>query len=225
MLGDLHGKCKVADRLLAEVLSPDIKQVIQVGDYGWWPKSIEAWTTEFKPICRFIDGNHENFKELERLHKHPRPYRNWKPGWDITIRNWQHMKRGTIVNGVLYIGGARSPDKAYRTPGVDWFPEESLSKKDRKHIMGSINLYGPENIHTVITHDCPAVFRVDKIIHNLRGWPDGNNRFLTKVFNKVRPKRWFFGHYHCKMEGEVAGTSWRCIGEIETGDFVIVDLS
>ena len=31
---------------------------------------------------------------------------------------------------VLFMGGALSVDKAWRTPGYDWFPEESITTGD-----------------------------------------------------------------------------------------------
>ena len=142
------------------------------------------------------------------------------------------MPRGSIVDGVLFIGGAKSIDKLYRTHGLDWFPEENISHPEMTQILEAIEAYGPENIHTVITHEAAEGFDVREacLLTGGKLFIDSNMKFLREVLHTVAPDRWFFGHYHKPMTGvdTNTGCEWRCIDMTrhpsEPFDYVLIDL-
>jgi Icc-related predicted phosphoesterase len=129
-VGDLHGNFAAIERLRPFLGPEDI--VVQVGDFGFYAKpvvragdfifpdtSLLYWkTTPFKVYA--IDGNHEDFRMVN-------------PDGEVTeVRpNLYYVPRGTVLElagkTLAFLGGGASIDKAWRTKGVDWFPEEVIT--------------------------------------------------------------------------------------------------
>ena len=234
ILGDIHGKFKSADAHYEAIIQahkePDL--MIVVGDMGFWPQTSKPWTRTFNHPCVFVDGNHEDHWTLRAM---TRGDADWgivggpSKGWKDMMDSWEYMPRGTIRDGILYIGGARSINTRHAIRGVNWFPEENISHEEQQFIYDEIVSYGPDNIHTMITHDAPAVFDVSEgCTQTGREIVDGNRKFLDSVRQMVRPTYWFFGHYHYKLKGNVAGTKFRCIDMVrdncDTNDYVFIEL-
>jgi len=226
ILGDIHGEWAYAERLYHELMRErDIDLLIQVGDFGYWPRSTQrTWKRVFDHRALFICGNHENFEDLVNVRKPDLGLGPSYGAWVEMMRHWEYKHRGSYEDGILFIGGASSPDKHNRFPGYDWFPQENISVADEYRIFDTIDRVGAENIHTIISHECPSEFEMQPVLDCHETF-DGNRYILEEVRNRVHPERWYFGHYHERLEGVTdEGTHWRCIGTIETGDFVIVDL-
>jgi hypothetical protein len=241
ILGDIHGRFQEAERLynsIRRVYSPlEIDLLIQVGDFGFWPQSgdVDPWTLELDHRAVFVDGNHERHDILQSdQFEEPNlgldPYHSYKAGdWTRCMKDiWEYKSRGSIEDGILYIGGASSIDKHMRTAGQDWFSDEDIQYGQKMRTMENIDEYGPENIHTVISHEAPAGFDLSEACHKEEIKDDSNRRFLQDVLKKVEPDRWYFGHYHGKLSGSYAETSWRCIDMIyrdsDRDDWVITEL-
>lgn len=235
IFGDTHGEFALAERVYhvaTKEQKPDL--LIIAGDTGFWPRfrGARGWTKKFDHPAYFICGNHEDHEALAKLDEpyfglgENIAYNNPNFGsWREMLEVWDYKRRGDYENGVLYIGGARSIDRIHRRRGWDWFPEENLSHADQERVLDTIENVGAENIHTVISHECPASFDVgDLCLGGRLDFIDGNMKFLEHVRELVKPERWYFGHYHGTKEGEVAGTYWRCIDEIPSGDHVWVEL-
>ena len=214
IMGDFHAKFKTAEKIYSSIIKKEsIDLLIQVGDFGFWPHLIaHPWEKELNHKAVFVDGNHENHEILHGelqdslgrevgLVDNPDiwKYSRWKNCMDI----WKHKSRGEIKDRILYIGGATSIDKKYRTPGKDWFPSEDIQYKEKLETMKNINEYGPDNIHTVISHECPSKFDVSGRIHKNIPKDNSNRAFLQEVLKEVEPNKWYFGHYHKKMGGNV----------------------
>lgn len=231
-LGDVHGHWRNANRLLDALLQHNLRfdEVIQVGDMGFWPGTVPPWSRDLGCRARWVDGNHEHFPRLQARDQGfgVDPSTPWVDGWRDFLERWEYQPRGTITDGILFVGGARSVDKHYRTEGLDWFPEENLSAADREHIVAQVEAYGPENIHTVVAHDCPQRFDVLAAVLARNGsakfGADPNRPFLDELFELVRPQRWLFGHYHVRWKDTVDGCEARCISLVEDLDFEIIDL-
>jgi len=133
--GDIHGYWRYLNTLINKKRP---KLVLQTGDWGWWPTMAKKALVRngvrypgFDPFgvkagktkIIFTPGNHCNWDSLNC--------------WDCLelpelYHNVFYAKRGTtytLPDGrvVLFMGGAASIDKAARTPGVDWFPQEVLT--------------------------------------------------------------------------------------------------
>lgn len=144
---------------IAEQQGLTIKKIIQVGDFGYYPKILDYEVkvpepTALKDVPRYwIRGNHEDHEFLERVYHDPGPVILPKAGL------WQYMPDCLIHENILYIGGAWSIDRARRDRPdhpTRWNYNEQI---DQRHID---KLYAimedPELLDTVqvvITHDHP----------------------------------------------------------------------
>lgn len=187
LIGDLHGdKTFVTSQSFFEPYS------IQLGDldlygYDWADFSLPRY---------FVDGNHDQFPKLDIDATEP---------YEVKGNLW-YIPRGWHQNGILYIGGGDSIDKHLRQEGVSWFREECLTIHQMNRIMDI-----KEEIHTIISHDCPAFIYPEMMGINLNSIV-GNHCFdLNHVFNKFKPNKWFFGHHHKSKIQSIDNCIFKCL--------------
>jgi predicted phosphodiesterase len=119
--GDFHGRFESVNKFLNS--HKEITIILQCGDFGFWPRFKLSKLKNYDTKIFWCDGNHEDFEAIKKIE-------------DVEVfPNVYYMSRGTILTlpderKVLFMGGAYSIDKYYRTPGYDWFPEETISQKD-----------------------------------------------------------------------------------------------
>ena len=160
----------------------------------------------------WCDGNHEDHWDLIRE-------RNQFKAPCEMMPNVYYMKRGSTLQlpdgrNVLFIGGADSIDKAARTIGIDWYPEELISYRDIDNLPDS-------KIDIVVSHTCPAEFH-DGVIKGF--WEDKqvyidkikdpSAHALSCVLEKYKPSLWYFAHFHTFVIGKYENTKWFCLNTI-----------
>jgi hypothetical protein len=215
LVGDLHANTGAAFEILDHAAEIGADLVLQVGDYGWWPRA--DWGQKFiRKVDRrlalrgldlwWVDGNHEDFDRLDaipidadgrrQLSDHvwhlPRGFR-----WQWTNSTW------------VAVGGASSVDKQDRVEGKDWFAAEELTNEQADLIVAD----GPADI--VVAHDAPvgipflrkelrqalpAWHRDDKVSWSIGALmrSDEHQRRVRRVVDGVEAKRVFHGHYHIR---------------------------
>lgn len=213
--GDFHGYFKRVNRFLSS--KPKVSTILQCGDFGFWPrmhgkvfydsyghpKTFNMYTLKNRDVKIFwCDGNHEDHESLKKIEN-----------FEI-MPNVFYMRRGKILplvdgRNILFIGGAYSIDKASRTPGEDWFPEEEISQQDIYDLIDA-------KIDIVISHTAPLEF--DVVDYHNDFHKDSSRDALSYVLNKYHPKLWYFGHMHLFKQGEFEGCKWTCLSSIESGD-------
>ena len=228
IIGDVHGNWRAAAQTISEALEQDgpFDQVIQVGDMGFAYPGVQPWDEDFDiPEKRWIDGNHENFDMLfardEQNFGYDPYHVLWPKYWKQFLEEWRYIPRGTVEEGVLYIGGAKTPPWADRQRGINWWPEEDISYEDEEKTLDAIESYDGD-IHTVISHDCPTAFVMESVLQG-EEYHDGNRKFLEHLRRRIEPERWFFGHYHAKVTGNFEGCQWRCLHKVTSLDYVVVN--
>lgn len=210
LTGDIHGangaKRLGSRRFDAAGLGRD-DFVIILGDFGlvwhdppsaeerYWLDWFEAkpWTT------LFIDGNHENHDLLAAM-----PVSQWHGGDVHFIREHViHLMRGHVfdIGGHTFftIGGARSVDKDWRTPGLDWWAQEVPDAEERARAEAKVAEVG--KVDYVLTH-CPPTREMDSLTRKLGigKTPDAYADWLDReVSMKLGYERWFYGHMHVDM--------------------------
>jgi predicted phosphodiesterase len=221
--GDTHGDFKKISYRnwpeSRELTRNDI--LIVTGDFGlvwdlnlsktemYWINFLEARHYDIY----FIDGNHENF---DRLNKYPTVKRLGSDVHQIA-NNVFHMKRGHVYKvedkKILAIGGAASTDKAFRTPNVSWWPEETLSTIETNITLDNIET--EKEVDYVITHTAPSRC-LDELLGKLNENDDTTYRhkdntvdFLDVVDETLEFKKWFFGHFH--EEWKSADKKYNCL--------------
>ena len=193
IVGDIH-----ADFGRYIPLLYDVEHVVQVGDYGAGFDRLPS----FRSSCRFIRGNHDNLAICKES-------ANWIPDGTIEITD--------LGNKIFYMGGAYSVDRAFRRPGIDWWPDEELSLLELQRM---INLFVEEKPDVVITHDCPSIV-AESMFGVEMTKRSRTQTALSSMFDKHQPNSWYFGHYHQTESLVVDGTNFSCLGILE---YVDVDL-
>lgn len=204
-IGDVHGKFSQYKAIIR-----DVPFSIQVGDMGvgfYKLKGGEVVPSSNPPFDNmsqgrhlFIRGNHDN-PEICRRHKY------WIPD-------------GThLDNRFFCLGGATSIDRAWRTEGIDWWPDEQLSYEE---LQKQIDRYTEIKPDIVITHECPQSV-ADQILRtfNMAKLNDFSRtrEALERMFYSHQPKYWVFGHWHQSIEFKHGNTIFRCLTELEYEDY------
>lgn len=198
--GDVHGEFDFLNQLINQK-KPEL--IICCGDFGYWPKFKEHYNYENIKLqgaekLLWVDGNHEDHWSLRDRES------------DEIAPGIYYMPRGstyTLPDGrtILFMGGANSIDKKYRTVGRDWFPEEIITQTDLMDL--------PEvDIDIFITHTCPKEL-VPILKHQ---YPDKehepSNDALTELWKIYKPNLWYFGHWHQYTQGVMYdSTKWFCL--------------
>lgn len=174
--------------------------VIVLGDFGLlWKEDKEyhywkQWLENKKFTILWLDGNHENHEWINRL-----PVTQWNGGNIHMISdNIIHLMRGqvfTLSNHTFFTyGGALSYDKALRTPGKTWWPQEEGNYQEECEAIDNLAVHNNQ-IDYILTHTCP-----DEIIQPMFRFssttPSTTGRFLNYIAHTIHFKDWYFGHMH-----------------------------
>lgn len=205
--GDMHGEMGVDKLLPANFDDRGLTRddyVIVLGDFGFpWVAGEgdkdKYWLDwfELRPwTLLFIDGNHENFDALGAY-----PVEGRLGGTVHRLReNVFHLQRGQVyeIDGRAFfaMGGAYSIDKAWRTPGLDWWPGEVPGAEERACASRRVEEVG--RVDYVLSH-CPPTRELYAlgIEAGFDAKPDMYTNWLqTEVADRLEFEQWFYGHMH-----------------------------
>lgn len=208
--GDWHGNTEWAlhvVRRVPQLLSAERQRLIlHLGDFGVWPgaegkrylRTLSAVLGQVGAELDFVDGNHEDFPQLAGL-----AARAWGTGPDerVTVRpNICHLPRGFRWrwHGRTWLacGGGVSLDKAARTEGADWWPQEEITPRQEAEIIAG------GHADVLVSHDCPA--GVAHTFPRPPAWWDqadltrnhAHRERLQRIVDAVRPGHLMHGHLH-----------------------------
>jgi predicted phosphodiesterase len=229
--GDIHGEMKDLVYKL-EKYKIENANVIILGDIGVGfgkpqglevlYKSIEKKLEKYNITLYGIRGNHDDPSYFDGL--------TWYPRLKL-------LKDHTIIelNGynIYPIGGAVSVDIDLKTPTMKrsrreendylihkgshrrcWWPDEVVKKLEVSGINADI----------VISHTAPLSFspplkRFGDYIRE-ETWEEmyGERKYLDDVLQKIRPKYWYYGHFHNSYTGTVENTLYKGLSIMELYD-------
>jgi hypothetical protein len=196
LVGDIHGNFGSYKRIIG-----DAENVVQVGDYGMGFVPNEVTDIRY----RFIRGNHDN------------------PA--VCREQPNYIEDGTVEyvgdETIMYIGGAASIDRAYRTEGVSWWPDEECSYSEFLHFFDEYMRVKPT---IMITHECPEeVSNVLCRVNNMTKLPDKSltRRAFQNMWENHKPKLWCFGHWHSSFDMSLLDTRFICLNVNEFIDIKI----
>ena len=222
ILGDTHGEWYALNEVVQFAFKHHvIDLIIQVGDFGYgWPESRPGKDPVTYSTHRYhkryntkeereqylevphlwLDGNHENHELIAQDQGATQP-------------NWTYMPRGSVYEHMgkrfMFFGGATSIDKKTRTPGVSWWPEESITMGQVMKTLEEED--GP--IDYMFSHEHPDIVPFkDKRADDSIGKAD--RVMLDQLRVKYKPKAWFYGHHHIPRYDCYDGAEYRCCGEV-----------
>jgi len=211
-VGDIHGEFTPLISIIKENRNTIL---LQCGDFGWWRflrkriMDLDRICNENNVIIHWCEGNHED---------HPFIKQN-----DMVTPNIIYQPRGSTVKlsdgrVVLFIGGADSIDKKYRTAGYDWFP------KDENITMDDIDNLPDIDVDVIISHTAPDYFDLGLPATgyfagvDLSTYKDYNRYLLNAVYDKYKPKEWYFGHFHKYNKGKYENCEWIMLNSLQCID-------
>lgn len=210
--GDTHGCTSHTKKLYTRPFSQTGKNftkddaVIILGDFGWCfsatkdGKETKDEHAGLKQLDRqkwttlFVDGNHENF---DRLYAYEEGFRfGGKVG--VLRPSVFHLKeRGHIyeIDGhkCFVFGGAFSTDKASRTEGVTWWPQEMPTRQEYDRGLDEMEKANWK-VDYILTHEAP--FEIGKRIQGEYIKKDALSEYLNEIAKRADFKAWYFGHHH-----------------------------
>ena len=214
--GDVHGLYERYRKIIR-----DVPRSIQVGDMGVGfrrlggarhgaPERNPPHYAMVRGDHRFIRGNHDN---PEACRKHSQ----WIPD-------------GHFEDGMMFVGGAVSADRALRAEGYDWWPDEELSPAELKPL---VNFYVMNRPRVMVTHDCPEevagiiLSRFPVLGPAKRETLSRTRLALQEMWAAHPPELWIFGHYHVSFDhvlhsGRETGTRFICLAELEYRDLDVL---
>lgn len=234
--GDWHGNIAWVRTLASAlpVLAPDVTTILQLGD--WWMAPAaqdDAFADSRIDTVLVTLGNHEPWDRIT-------PLLDAHPGSSVRISQtaWLLSRPAYLTIGgrrVLSLGGATSVDKAWRKPGVSWWPDEDVTDEHVKAaIMGAAN---DEPADLMLTHESPdltPVNAVRAVLHeNPMGFPDdalydsANSRSrVGKVWAMNYPELLIHGHMHVPGGGQTSdGRRVASMGrDTQQGNLGILDM-
>jgi hypothetical protein len=219
VVGDVHGNALWWVRVCEAALAAGCKQILQLGDFGWWPHvartrlfldAVALTLDELDLDCWFIDGNHENFEDLWSHAPDPDGSVHLGPRLRYLPRghSWVWSGRRFVA-----LGGAYSEDQKRRRPGLSWWPEELIREEDVERAIG----VGAADV--LVSHDSP--------LGPQRETPDAVNRAMVgRVVGALRPKLVLCAHYHRRYTRWLGAVRVEGFGrdKQETGNWGVLDL-
>jgi hypothetical protein len=199
LIGDVHGRVSEYVALCQEA-----EHTVQVGDLGF-RRHYREIVRRLDPVRhRFVPGNHDDYAMLP-------PHALGDFG--------VHTAAGISL---FFVRGAFSIDGKFRTPQVDWWPEEELSEDQ---LANALDLYLDVKPQLVVTHDCPLSItrRVGnaKLVQAFGFGDDLRTRTqvaLQAMLDRHQPARWIFGHYHRSLTFVDQEVQFTCLAELESLD-------
>lgn len=214
--GDWHADADHAVRVIDAAADRGMRRVLQVGDFGYWPRHpmgirfltrVAARCVERGVTVWFCDGNHEDHSRL--LHGRA-------PGPIAVAPSVYWVPRGHVLEWdgrrVLFMGGAVSIDQPRRTPGFDWFPQEIPQDHDFERALAA------DPVDVVVAHEglpgTPLKSTYTAFIPpEILELADTVRGRMGELAEALSPALWIHGHWHHRMSTDRAGVRVELLNE------------
>jgi Icc-related predicted phosphoesterase len=203
-IGDVHGKYERYKKIIDECAN-----TIQVGDMGvgFFKRDHEGVLQAFAnpPYDKMVAGGH---RFIRGNHDNP----------DVCSRHTQCIRDGTVEDGVMFIGGALSIDRLYRTLGETYWNDEELNYGELNALF---DLYVKVKPRVMVTHDCPEIIANHLFNTTKLNDPSRTRQSFDSMWQAHKPQLWVFGHWHDHRNTEILGTRFVCLAELQAMELEI----
>jgi hypothetical protein len=203
LIGDVHGKYRQYARLIK-----DVSQSVQLGDMGVGFKNARGEFSANPPYSKMMKGDHRFIRG-----NHDNPF--------VCSRQKLWIKDGKIENDMMFVGGASSVDKEYRTKDYDWWEDEELSDKEFSEVL---QIYLKCRPRVMLTHTAPAAATEGILSAKCErriGDYTRSEKWFHHMWTEHKPELWVFGHWHHSWDQEINGTRFVCLAELEVRDDLV----
>lgn len=209
VVGDTHGDMAwLAHTVIPTAVQQNCSRIMQLGDFGFaFTWDLRAARSELATLggllgeaevdLTFLPGNHEHHPTLARLAElslqggrvsaegHVELARRVFYAGRVSTWHWAGVRCAAVC-------GATSIDKAERTPGFDWFPEEELTDVEvaRALRFGTVDV--------LFSHDGPPCVPFNWLVDSRPS--EIHRQRLGDVARQLQPARWYHGHYHARAD-------------------------
>lgn len=211
--GDWHGNTGWALKTIKRFHDNGVTHVVQLGDFGIWSgndaavfiRKVQRDLSKFGMTLYVVPGNHEDYVRIEKCPVNP------DTGLQHYTDNIVLMPRGFRLKShgreILFLGGANSIDREWRTPFISWWDGEQITLGDvYRSVEG-----GKADI--MFCHDAPSGFTIPHETPNSAWTGYGLNyaresqEILRQVVDVVQPSLLMHGHHHVFHDTEVSFNS------------------
>jgi hypothetical protein len=181
-IGDIHGNMNI----YVNELIKDCPQSIQVGDFGIGFVRNPTEVYDFDNH-KFIRGNHDF------------PYGcTLEPNY---IEDGHVEKIANTNEDIMFIGGAYSIDKPWRTEGIDYWSDEELSYDALNYMISKYIMTKPK---VLIAHEVPQ-FLTKHFGIKIFDIPSRTRDALDEMFHYHKPELMISGHWHFAFDQVIDG--------------------
>lgn len=213
MLGDIHGAFRSVP-YNSNRLNIENAIVIQVGDFGMGFHRPFYYADELNIINERLKLNNNHLYAIRGNHDDPSYFAETNNPFgcsNITLLA-DYSELDLLGHKFLFVGGAISVDRKERVLNKSYWADEPF-------------VFRPEFDYKlydcVVTHTRPAesgLFSVaykneerinadPELLRDLQEEMD----LVSMLYEKTKPKRWFFGHFHMAAVGDNGITKFRCL--------------
>lgn len=234
IFGDWHGNIQWMRIALRSAAARGIALAIHVGDLKmlypddgpfeqWCPNiatEIDREAERLGITFIFVDGNHDNHEALRSLPKDADGFARYSSHLWYATRGSRAVIGGRKFG---FLGGAYSISASMLTPGIDWWPEESICPTD-------VECLGDEPLDVLISHEAPAGADVTKVFNlpvAIEQQAHQSRLRLLDAVKATRPSLVFSGHWHQRRTLPLQGldTTVEVLDmEGKPGNMVLLDL-
>lgn len=206
--GDTHSNIGHWERLCKIAKKERVEAIVQMGDLEYSENTMEGRAhlnaiNDMLPCpMYFLDGNHEDHDELDRLDR---------VTFAAVRNNISYIHRGAAWHwaGVnfLALGGAFSYDYKWRKKQEElgkrkcWWPQEVISEEDLGAALVSASVLPPD---IMLTHDAPDGAPMTELTRltltpETEKMAKENREKIRTVADAAKPRFLIHGHYHKRI--------------------------
>lgn len=202
--------------------------LIQIGDFGvGFSKSVNADVEKLYNLELFLKQTNNRMIVIRGNHDDPKFFNGsfkYKDEWSTDQNLWLLSDYSVVTiesKKILLVGGGVSIDKDMRKKDVNWWEDEKFVYSEN-HKQSIEN----EKFDIVCTHIAPDFCSPhitligkgnDVEFDNIMKESIEERLHISRLYNdlKNKPKKWFYGHYHCSYRMKREETEFIGLGENE----------